>query len=109
MVYLLSSCLGKESKEVLLAIFSCVCLRFTHKYLLRHFPINTRFEQFHDSLHPIFYYLQQNVYFLIGITETHQGFHVTLKIQSAFSESVPGKHFRVWWCPMEKDLQKSPG
>lgn len=33
----------------------------------------------------------------------------TVKIHSAFSDSVPGKHFRVWWCPMEKDLQKSPG
>lgn len=33
----------------------------------------------------------------------------TVKIHSVFSESVTGKHFRVWWCPMEKDLQKSPG
>lgn len=61
----------------LLVIFSCVCLRFTYKYLLRHFPIKLRFEQLHDSLLPIFHYLPQNVYFLIAITETHQGFHVT--------------------------------
>lgn len=55
-----------------------LCLSQIHtQYLLRHFPIKTRFEQFHDSLHPTCHYLQQNLYFLIGITETHQGFHVT--------------------------------
>jgi len=99
--------LGKGRQKIicllpfLLAIFSCVCLRFTYKYLLRHFPVNMRFEQFHDSLHPIFHYLQQNVYFLIGITETHQGSHVTqLKFtvhsQKVYQANILGSGGVLW-------------
>lgn len=109
--------LVRERKAEENSLFSTVplgniffCLSQIHtQYLLKCFPINTRFEQFHDLLHPIFCYIQQNMYFLIDIMETHQGFHVTqLKFTVHSQKSVPGKYFRVWWCPMEKDLQKSP-
>lgn len=70
------------------AVFSFVCFRFTYKYLLRHFPINMKSGQFCDSLHPIFHYLQQNVYFLTGIKETHQVFHITQLKFTACSQKV---------------------
>lgn len=78
----------------LLKIFSSVCLRFTHKYLLRQFSV-------HDSLYSIFHYLQQNVCLLFSITETHQGFHVTqLKFtvcsQKVFQANILGSGGILW-------------
>lgn len=85
----------------LLKIFSCVCLRSTHKYSLREFPVNTRCEEFYDSLHSIFHYLQQYVCLLFGITETHQGFHVTqLKFavcsQKVYQANILGSGDILW-------------
>lgn len=84
-----------------LKIFSCVCLRFTHKYSLRQFPVNTRCEQFHDSLHAIIHYLQQYVCLLFGNTETHQGFQVTqLKFtvcsQKMYQANILGSGGILW-------------
>lgn len=85
----------------LLEKFTCICLRFTQKHSLRQFPVNTRCEQFHDSLHSIFHYLQQNACLLIGITEKHKGFHVTqLKFavcsQKVYLANISGSGGNLW-------------